>query len=364
MFLRRVIAATFAVLLMICGFLLFGYAIQFFLLIFGAILFAVLLRAGANFLKEKAKVPDGLGVAITTLVFIGVLAGIIILIIPRVSEQVQEMQEAIPQAIEDVREDLMEYEWGRVLIENVEGSAEAEGEEEENGDGGMFDSGKIMERAPGVFSSTLGVISDLLILLVLGIFFAVSPRLYVQGVVVLVSPKFRPRLESVMYKLYFVLKSWLLGKFITMLFVGIGSAIGLVILGVPMAFALGFIAFLLDFIPTIGPIVAAVPAILVAFLEGPMTALWVAVIYFVVQSIESYVLVPIIYKKTVAISPVITLASLVLFGILAGPLGIILATPLVAAIQVILKELYIKGYLESDLDEESENSFESRMEDI
>lgn len=366
-FLRRVIVATFAVLLMVCGFLLFGYAIQFFLLIFGAILFAVMLRAGTNFLKEKANVPDGLGVAITTLVFVGVLAGIIILIIPRVSEQVKEMKEAIPQAISDVREDLMEYEWGRVVIENIEGDAADQGEggdEEENGGGFFPDGGQIVERAPGFFSSTIGVISDFLILLVLGIFFAVSPRLYVQGVVVLVSPQFRPRLEDVMYKLYFVLKSWLLGKFMAMLFVGVGSAIGLMILGVPMALALGFIAFLLDFIPTIGPIIAAVPAILIAFIQGPMTALWVAIIYFVVQSIESYVLVPLIYKKTVSISPVITLGSLVLFGILAGPLGIILATPLVAAIQVIIKELYIKDYLESDLNKESENSFESRMERI
>jgi predicted PurR-regulated permease PerM len=95
-----------------------------------------------------------------------------------------------------------------------------------------------------------------------------------------------------------------------------------------------------------------------------MTALWVAILYFVVQSIESYVLVPIIYKKTVAISPVITLASLVLFGILAGPIGIILATPLVAVLQIVIRELYIKDYLERDLDEQSDNSFESRMGDI
>lgn len=132
-FLRRVIAATFVILLMICGFLLFGYAIQFFLLIFGAILFAVMLRAGTNLLKEKANVPDGLGVAITTLVFIGVLAGIIVLIIPRVSEQVQEMRQSIPQAIEGLKEDLMEYEWGRVLVDNISGS-EA-GKEGSNGEG-------------------------------------------------------------------------------------------------------------------------------------------------------------------------------------------------------------------------------------
>lgn len=388
-FLRKVIVATFAVLLMICGFLLIGYAIQFFLLIFGAILFGVMLRAGTNFLKEKANVPDGLGVAISTVVYIGIIVGIIILIIPRVSEQVQEMRETIPEAVEGLREDLRQYEWGRVLIENIEGGSvekpeegeqanqeeeqgqqgeeqrqEGEGDSEKGGGGLLPGGGEWMNKATGFFASTLGVVADFLILLVIGIFFAVSPRLYVQGVVVLVSPKSRPRLEEVMYQLYHVLRSWLLGKLLAMLFVGIASGVALWALGVPMAFALGFIAFLLDFIPTIGPVLAAIPAILIAFLEGPTIALWVAILYFVIQSIESYVLVPIIYKKTVAISPVITLGSLVLFGILAGPLGIILATPLVAALQVIIKELYIKDYLEADLSEDSKNSFESRMEDV
>ena len=281
-FLRKVIVATFAVLLMICGFLLFGYAIQFFLLIFGAILFGVMLRAGTNFLKEKANVPDGLGVAISTVVYIGIIVGIIILIIPKVSEQVQEMRETIPEAVEGLREDLKQYEWGRVLIENVEGESveepdgreqvnqeeqgqEGEGEsqqseeegdsEGEKGKGGLLPDGdQWMNRATGFFASTLGVVADFLILLVIGIFFAVSPRLYIQGVVVLVSPKSRPRLEEVMYQLYHVLRSWLLGKLLTMLFVGIASGVALWALGVPMAFALGFIAFLLDFIPTIGPV--------------------------------------------------------------------------------------------------------------
>lgn len=353
LFIRRIVAATFVILLIICGFLLIGYAIKFFLLIFGAILFAVLLRAGTNFFKKKTNLPDGVGLAITTLLFIGIIVGIIILIIPTVSEQVQEMRKSIPEAVDNLREDLLQYEWGRTIIENLEGE-----------DGVMPGGEQLLNKAPGFFTATIGVVSDFLILLVLGIFFAVSPKLYQQGIVVLVSPKFRPRLEEVMDKLYFVLKSWLLGKFLTMLFIGIFSGLGLMILGVPMAFALGFIAFLLDFIPTIGPIVAAIPAILVAFLEGPMTALWVAILYFVVQSIESYVLVPFIYKKTVSISPVITLASLVLFGILAGPLGIILATPLVAVLQIMIRELYIKDYLESNLDERSDNSFESRMRDI
>jgi predicted PurR-regulated permease PerM len=348
-FIRKIVSATFVILLVISGFLLIGYAFQFFLLIFGALLFAVLLRAGTNFLKEKAKFPDWLGLTLTAILFFGIFALIVILIIPTVANQAEEMRETLPASIENVRERLIQYEWGRSFMESAR-------------EDGLFpDEQRLVELASAILTATLSGLSDVLILLVIGIFFAVSPQLYMQGLIVLVAPTYRPRLEEVMNKTYLILKSWLLGKFLTMLFVGIASTIALMALGVPMAFALGFIAFLLDFIPTIGPIFAAIPAILVAFLISPTKALIVAIIYFLIQSIESYVLVPIIFKRTVSISPVITLASLVLFGILAGPLGIILATPLVAAIQLLLKELYIKDYLEKDLPEESDNSFESRI---
>jgi predicted PurR-regulated permease PerM len=186
----------------------------------------------------------------------------------------------------------------------------------------------------------------------------------VQGVVVLVAPDRRRRVEEVIKQVYFTLKSWLLGKFLTMLFVGVAVGIGLAIMGVPAAFTLGFIAFLLDFIPNIGPIIAAVPAILLAFLASPLTALFVTILYLVVQQVESLVLVPYVFKKTVSMSPVVTLASLILLGVLVGPLGVIMATPLVAALQVIIRELYINDYLERDLEEGSENSFRSRMEKV
>jgi predicted PurR-regulated permease PerM len=350
-FIRKVAAATLVIILMVSGVLLLWYAFHFFLLIFGAILFAVLLRAGTNFLTSRLRLPDGPALGIVTLIYFGCLIATIALIIPRVSEQIEEMRETIPQSIDNIKDQLSQYGWGRELIEMIE---------DENSDL-MPDQRAMVNQAPVIFSSTFSVVSNFLILLVIGIFFAVSPGLYQQGIVVLVSPQYRHRLSEVMDKLYVVLKSWLLGKFLTMLFVGVASAIGLMLLDVPMAVALGFIAFLLDFIPTIGPIVAAVPAILVAFLSGPVTALYVAILYFVIQSVESYILVPMIYKKTVSISPVITLASLVLFGILAGPLGIILATPLMAVIQIIIKEMYIKDYLEKDMPGHSDNSFEARL---
>jgi predicted PurR-regulated permease PerM len=221
-FIRKVTAATFVILLMLGGFLLLGYAFHFFLLIFGAILFAVLLRAGTNFIKDKVKMPDGVALGITTLVYFGVMIAVIALLIPRVSAQVEEMRESFPQAINNVKDQLSEYEWGRQLIEIIED------EDSEL----MPDQKAMVSQVPGIFSSTISMVSNFFILLIIGIFFAVSPGLYQQGIVVLVSPNYRSRLKEVMDELYFVLKSWLLGKFLTMLFVGIGSAIGLMILGV------------------------------------------------------------------------------------------------------------------------------------
>lgn len=164
-----------------------------------------------------------------------------------------------------------------------------------------------------------------------------------------------------MNQVYFTLKAWLLGKFLTMLFVGVTVGIALPILGVPGAFALAFVAFLLDFVPNIGPIIAAVPAILLAFLDSWLSALLVTVLYFVVQQVEGLVLTPYVFKRTVSLSPVITLASLILLGLLAGPLGVVMATPLVAAIQVFIRELYVKDYLERDMEDDSDNSLQSRM---
>ncbi|HSJ68012.1 MAG TPA: AI-2E family transporter [Anditalea sp.] len=353
-FVNKIVAAAFIVILFVLGFWLIGFAIKFFLLIFAAILLAVLLRAGTNFFKDKLKVPDGVGVGISLFLFLGILAGVIILIIPTVVEQSEDIREQAPQALEQLKSDIQQTTLGRALFDRMPDDPQELLPEDE----------ELMNIARRFATTTLGIVTDILIILIIGIFFAVSPQLYVQGVVILVAPRYRPRVEDVMHQVYHALKSWLLGKFIAMLFIGVAAAIGLMLFGVPAAFALGFLAFLADFIPNIGPLVAAVPAILLAFLDGPMTALYVAIFYLVIQQIESYVLVPYIYKKTVAISPVITLASLILLGILAGGLGVIMATPLVAAFQVMIRELYVKDYLEKDLDDSSENSFESRMQDV
>ena len=348
-FIRKVVAAVFVTILLVLGFLLLGRGVGFFLVLFGAILVAVLLRASTNFLRDKLHVSDRAGLAISILVSLVILAGIIALVIPTVADQADKITEQLPEAWETLVSGVEQTSLGRVIITRV-GSLEL-----------MPDDEQLVELAGNFFTGTIGAFADLLIILVIGIFLAASPRLYVQGVVVLVAPDRRDRVEEVMHQVYFTLKAWLLGKFLTMVFVGVVVGIGLAVLGVPGAFTLAFIAFLLDFIPNIGPLIAAAAAILLALLDSATTALLVTALYFVVQQVESLVLAPYMFKKTVSLSPVVTLASLILLGILAGAMGVIMATPLVAALQVIIRELYINDYLERDLEDGSENSFQSRM---
>jgi predicted PurR-regulated permease PerM len=335
-FTMKVVITAAVVILFVAAVVLVVYAINFFFLVFAGILFAVMLRAMTNWLHAKTGLPHGLGLAISTLFFFGTFYLIGMLIAPTIQEQVQELKQTLPEAIGSLEQQIGEYRWGERALDEISGGQ----------DSMVPDTQELLARAGNIFTSTLGIIMNILIIIIVGIFFAAAPQTYQMGIVSLFPPRHRTRVWEVLDKCYYILKWWLFGKLLTMVAVGIMTYIGLLLLGVPLPAALAVIAFFLDFIPNIGPIIASVPAILLALLDGPMMALYVAILYFVVQSIESYLLVPIIYQKTVSISPVVTLLSLVLFGILVGPLGLILAAPLIAVIQVLIKEFYIKDYLE------------------
>jgi predicted PurR-regulated permease PerM len=334
---KKIIVAAIIIILLVGLTALFIYAFSFFLLLFGGLLFGVLLRAATNQLHRFLPIKKGILLVVVLFLILGILFGLGALMAPRIAGQIQEIRETIPSAIENLESQLQQYAWGSWLVEQFRGADISDM---------MPDQQTALTGAAGALSTTLGVLTDILIIFVLGVLFAAEPKLYVNGLAQLVAPHYRPRIHEVIYRIYKSLAFWLLGKFIAMLVVGILSGIGLIILGVPLAFGLAVIAFLLDFVSMVGPIIAAIPAILLAFLVSPLTALWVVVIYTAIQQFESYVITPLVFKHTIHMSPVLTLASIVFFGILAGPLGLILSIPLVAAIKVMVLELYVKDYLE------------------
>ena len=142
-----------------------------------------------------------------------------------------------------------------------------------------------------------------------------------------------------------VLRRWLLAKFISMAVVGVLTGIGLWLLEVPLAISLAVLASLLTFIPNIGPVIAAIPALLLAFVDGPSKALSVALLYLAVQTVESYGITPFVERETVALRPALTLSAQLALGLLTGFVGVIVATPLTAVCIVIVQTLYIQDVL-------------------
>lgn len=127
-----------------------------------------------------------------------------------------------------------------------------------------------------------------------------------------------------------------------MFIVGVLTTLGLWFLSIPMALTLGLLAAILTFIPNIGPIISAIPAILIAFTQSPTSAVYVIALYIVIQAVESYVITPLIQGKTIAQPPALVIFSQLIMGLLTGFLGLSLATPLLAALSVIIKRIDVE----------------------
>lgn len=198
-------------------------------------------------------------------------------------------------------------------------------------------------------TSTVTVLASLLLILFIAIYIAVEPETYRRGILLLIPPRGRDRAEEVLGESSYILRRWLLTQLVTMIVIGTVTTIGLMILDVRAALALGILAGLLEFIPIFGPIIAAIPAIAMGFLESPTTALYVLMFYVVIQQLESQILIPILMKEGVDVPPIITVLAQALMALLFGFLGLLVAVPLVAVAIVFVKMLYVQEVVGEDV---------------
>jgi predicted PurR-regulated permease PerM len=196
-----------------------------------------------------------------------------------------------------------------------------------------------------IFSTTFGALAGFIVILFIGLYMAVAPTLYTEGVIRLVPIAKRGRAREILQALGHTLRWWLLGRGVSMLMVGLLTAAGLWLIGVPLALTFGLLAALLTFVPYLGPILSAIPPTLLALTQQPQQALYVILLYISIQGVESYLLTPLVQERTVSLPPALTITAEVLSGILLGGLGVILATPLVAAALVLVQMLYIEDTL-------------------
>ena len=334
---RVVVAVGLALLLLgLVG--LLGLAFSVWLRVLAALLIALPLRAGGDWLHRRTGLPAGLGLLLVTLLVAGSLGAMVWLFSARISAQVGDLQQQLPAAIRTAQAHVQHTEWGqRLADENVDFTKLVGGTSEWLG------------RATGIFSTTLSVVADGYVIIFLAIFLALQPKVYRAGLVMLVPKAGRARANEVLDCISSTLVKWVLGRLVSMLFVGVLTWAGLTWLGMPQGAVLGLFAGLVTFIPNIGPIISMVPAVLLAFFHGgPSEALYVVILYLVVQTLESSAISPVVQQRLISLPPALVLIGQLIIGAFTGLLGLTLATPIIAMLVVLVKMLYVQDVLDDD----------------
>jgi predicted PurR-regulated permease PerM len=305
------------------------------ILVFGAVMFAVILRIIANPLKRRFGLSDGVALLLAILFVFALFAAAGLLFGAEVARQAKDLTETLPKAWQLFQQRLDS--WGvaepvKQWTESLRNSAGGSG---------------IVSNLSGILSRVGGAITDTVLVVVGGIFLAIDPNLYRQGLGKLMPESARDNLRQAFDDCWTALRLWLLARLATMAMVGVITGIGLWAIGVPAALTLGILAGFLDFIPFVGPIIAAIPAVLLSLAADPSKAIWVAALYLLVQQIEGNVITPIFQKRAVELPPALLLFSLVACGLVFGIAGVLFAEPLTVVLYVMVKRLYVREALQT-----------------
>lgn len=368
----RVLVAI-GVAVLIVGILgLVGYAIHIFLVAFAAVLFGLFLSTPAVWLERHARMSYrwALGVVVLSLTSLTIVTASVIGL--TLWEQVQELSRALPTSLAEARLRLEETQWGRWLLDNVDQQEQPRDEEapddrpgqaepgqrdgRENGqqprEGGPTFGGLGIETmltgVGGAAFQMMHFVAALVVILFAGFYFAAEPDWYRRGLVLLVPPPKRDRAEQVLDELRYTLRWWIVGQLAAMIFVGLVWGTGLWLLGVRLALVLALLAFVAELIPFLGPVLASIPAFLLAATQPEVNLLYVLFLYLGLQTIEAYVVIPLFQERAVRLPPAITILAVMLLAYLGGLLGALLAAPLTIATITLVRKLYVEDVLGSE----------------
>ncbi len=306
--------------------------------LFAGVLLAVFLSGVSQELVEDTFLPRPVALLLTLVGLVGLFVGLWTLAGPDISAQVNALAALLPDAAErlatQVRTSAQQYEWIQRFVDPRQLLPPAS---------------SVIGRVTNVFRGTLSALVNGFIILFIGIYGGAAPRPYVEGIVRLVPPTYRPRFREVLHALGRALRWWITGRFIMMVIVGILTALGLQLAGIPSPVALGLVAALCSFVPYLGPILSVLPALLVASVLGATKVLYVLLVYSAVQLLESYFVTPLVQQQAVHIPPAAVISAQFIGGIGAGAVGVLLATPLTVVIIVLVQTLYVEDVLGDDV---------------
>jgi predicted PurR-regulated permease PerM len=251
--------------------------------------------------------------------------------------QFDDLSAQLTRALERIEQGLERSRWRQLLLP---GGSLSQG----------FAEGQFLGKVGGVFSTAFGALGNLFILAALAVYLVVAPNWYLEGLLQLIPATKRERWETILRTLAVRLRWWFVGRLISMAAVGVLTAVGLWLVGVPMAMALGLIAAIVSFVPYIGAILGAIPGVLVAWIQDTTTGLWAIAVYVIVQTIDGNVITPIIDKRSTSLPPALLIASQLSLGVLFGAWGIIWAAPITLVSMVLVQMLYLQDVLKEDVE--------------
>lgn len=310
------------------------------------VILGIALWSVAGALARRAHVPYPLALFLVVAGVIGAVVAFGWWTGPRLVAQLDELRGAVGEGIERGREWLASTSLGRRALESVGGMNERLSER----------SSDVMGSVRRGVESGIGAVTQTLIVIALGVFFASTPGKYVDGLLLLAPKPRRARLRDVVRVTAETLRTWLAARLFLMVIVGTAFGIALALLGVPLALPIGVLTGALAFIPFIGALLALLPAVAVAFAISPETALHVLLVYLGIQLVESNLLDPLVESHAVRLPPALVVLAQLVSVVYFGAIGVLISTPLLVVVVVVVRMLYVQDVLGEPAPERREHT--------
>ena len=346
-------------------------AADLYMILFLAFLFGIFLHRSGQIFSSLTGVPRKWSTAAVALLLILASAGGAMLFGVQVEKQLSRAREEWQEAMQQIRDIAQQRPALKSALESIPFAADIGFSKDSPPPAGDLlesqDAGQSATKSlPGVlspwsqatsgvasalgrlFRTTFGLLVNSILIFFVGLFLAMAPEKYQQGLLKLFPRHRQQRIDEVSRRVYETLWKWLIGRFATMVVTGLGATLVLLVAGVPMAFILGIVTGLLTFVPNIGAFFAGILMILFAVPQGGSAIVLTTCGYLILQLVESYLITPLIQQRQVEIAPAALLSFQALLSVLLGFLGAAVASPLLAMSNVIAEELYIRDILEAD----------------
>jgi predicted PurR-regulated permease PerM len=300
------------------------------------ILLSIILAAPVNYLARRG-IPRTWGVLAVFAAVAGVFWLLGLALIPAVEAQSRQFAEAFPTLLDEAfaLADRFKSFFGL-------GSRFSLNPDSLSNVGREVLTGDTVSTAAGVGLTAANVISLGVVVFISAIYLVIRPATAVDGFVSLFPAGWRPRTREVLQAMYQTVQRWFLGQLTAMTFIAVFWAISLSIIGIPFALLIGIFGGLLSFIPYLGATISVVIPILLALISDPFTVVWVVLAFIIIQQIEGNLLQPIVMSRAVDLHPALVVFAILIMGTLFGLVGVFLAVPLVAALQVLVRELWVQ----------------------